>query len=143
MILDGKGIVQSTHVGYNPDAAEPLHKTLATEIDALLEGKSLAGEKDKGEGEEVEMLSREFAVACSQQDKAVCLLFNRQLNRYTQGGKAWGSRPRLARGSRGGWRHIPDGDLPLSGVRLGRSLPLLIPSKRLRLSPFTGPQRMP
>jgi hypothetical protein len=37
--------VQSAHVGYNPDAAEPLHKTLATEIDALLEGKSLVGEK--------------------------------------------------------------------------------------------------
>ena len=51
VILDGKGIVQSAHVGYNPDAAEPLHKTLATEIDALLEGKSLVGEKDKGEKE--------------------------------------------------------------------------------------------
>ena len=47
VILDAKGIVQSAHVGYNPDAAEPLHKTLATEIDALLEGKSLVGEKNK------------------------------------------------------------------------------------------------
>jgi thiol-disulfide isomerase/thioredoxin len=47
VILDGKGVVQSAHVGYNPDAAEPLHKSLATEIDALLEGKSLVGEKDK------------------------------------------------------------------------------------------------
>jgi thiol-disulfide isomerase/thioredoxin len=45
VILDGKGVVQSAHVGYNPDAAEPLHKSLATEIDALLQGKSLAGEK--------------------------------------------------------------------------------------------------
>jgi thiol-disulfide isomerase/thioredoxin len=48
VILDGKGVVQSAHVGYNPEAAEPLHKSLATEIDALLAGKSLAGEKDKG-----------------------------------------------------------------------------------------------
>ncbi len=51
VILDGKGIVQSAHVGYNPDAAEPLHKTLATEIDALLEGKSLVSEKGKTEKE--------------------------------------------------------------------------------------------
>src|SRR5262249_51227210 len=51
VILDGKGIVQSAHVGYNPDAAEPLHKSLATEIDALLEGKSLAGEKAKDANE--------------------------------------------------------------------------------------------
>jgi thiol-disulfide isomerase/thioredoxin len=48
VILDAKGIVQAAHVGYNPDAAEPLHKSLATEIDALLAGKSLAGEKHKG-----------------------------------------------------------------------------------------------
>jgi thiol-disulfide isomerase/thioredoxin len=48
VILDGKGVVQSAHVGFNPDAAEPLHKTLATEIDALLEGKSLVGTKGKG-----------------------------------------------------------------------------------------------
>jgi thiol-disulfide isomerase/thioredoxin len=47
VILDGKGNVQSAHVGYNPDAAEPLHKSLATEIDALLAGKSLADEKGK------------------------------------------------------------------------------------------------
>ena len=51
VILDGKGIVQSAHVGYNPEETEPLHKTLATEIDALLEGKSLAGEKDKAKKE--------------------------------------------------------------------------------------------
>jgi len=43
VILDGKGIVQSVHVGFNPEAAEPLHKTLAKEIDTLLAGKSLAG----------------------------------------------------------------------------------------------------
>ena len=42
VIIDGKGIVQSAHVGYNPETAEPLHKSLAKEIDALLEGKSLA-----------------------------------------------------------------------------------------------------
>jgi hypothetical protein len=35
-------------VGYNPDTAEPLHKSLAKEIDALLEGKSLAAPKDTG-----------------------------------------------------------------------------------------------
>ncbi len=51
VILDGKGIVQSAHVGYNPDAAEPLHKTLAIEIGALLEGKSLVGEKGKNTNE--------------------------------------------------------------------------------------------
>jgi hypothetical protein len=45
VILDGKGIVQSAHVGYNPDAAEPLHKSLAKQIDALLEGKSLVAPK--------------------------------------------------------------------------------------------------
>jgi thiol-disulfide isomerase/thioredoxin len=42
VIIDGKGIVQSAHVGYNPEAAEPLDKSLAKEIDTLLEGKSLA-----------------------------------------------------------------------------------------------------
>ena len=49
VIIDGKGIVQSVHVGFNPEAAEPLSKTLAKEIDTLLEGKSLAspGEKSK------------------------------------------------------------------------------------------------
>ena len=49
VILDGKGIVQSMHVGFNPEAAEPLSKTLAKEIDSLLDGKSLAspGEKTK------------------------------------------------------------------------------------------------
>ncbi len=48
VILDGKGIVQSAHVGYNDEAAEPLHKSLAKEIDALLEGKSLAVPKEGG-----------------------------------------------------------------------------------------------
>jgi thiol-disulfide isomerase/thioredoxin len=47
VILDGKGIVQSVHVGFNPEAAEPLSKTLAKEIDTLLEGKSLVTAKDK------------------------------------------------------------------------------------------------
>ncbi len=36
VILDGKGIVRSAHVGYDPDAAEPLHKLLTKEIDGLL-----------------------------------------------------------------------------------------------------------
>jgi len=49
VILDGKGIVQSAHVGYSPDTAEPLHKSLAKEIDALLEGKSLAAPKEGAE----------------------------------------------------------------------------------------------
>ena len=47
MILDGKGIVQSVHVGFDPEAAEPLNKTLAKEIDAILEGKSPAGSRAK------------------------------------------------------------------------------------------------
>jgi thiol-disulfide isomerase/thioredoxin len=46
VILDGKGIVQSVRVGYDPDAPEPLSKTLAKEIDSLLAGKSLVGPKD-------------------------------------------------------------------------------------------------
>ena len=41
VILDGKGTVQSVHVGLDSEAAQPLSKTLAKEIDALLEGKSL------------------------------------------------------------------------------------------------------
>jgi thiol-disulfide isomerase/thioredoxin len=47
VILDGKGIVQAVHVGFNPEAAEPLHKSLAKEIDDLLDGKSPAGAKDR------------------------------------------------------------------------------------------------
>ena len=47
VILDGKGIVQSVHVGFNPEAAEPLNKTLAKEIDTLLEGKSLSSPTEK------------------------------------------------------------------------------------------------
>jgi thiol-disulfide isomerase/thioredoxin len=43
VILDGKGIVQSVHVGYNPEATEPLHKSLAKEINAIVDGKSPAG----------------------------------------------------------------------------------------------------
>jgi thiol-disulfide isomerase/thioredoxin len=47
VIIDGKGIVQSVHVGFNPEAAEPLSKTLASEIDTLLSGKSLASPNKK------------------------------------------------------------------------------------------------
>ncbi len=36
VILDGKGIVRSAHVGYDPDTPEPLHKSLAKEIEGLL-----------------------------------------------------------------------------------------------------------
>ena len=42
VILDGKGIVQSVHVGYDPEAAQPLNKTLANEIDEIRNGKSPA-----------------------------------------------------------------------------------------------------
>ena len=48
MILDAKGIVQSAHVGYNPDAAEPLHKSLAKEIDTLLAGQVAGGIQEQG-----------------------------------------------------------------------------------------------
>jgi thiol-disulfide isomerase/thioredoxin len=47
VIVDGKGIIQSVHVGYDPSVAEPLHKTLAKEIDLLLEDKSPASSSDK------------------------------------------------------------------------------------------------
>ena len=39
VILDGKGIIQSAYVGYHSDTAEPLHKSLAKQIDAILAGK--------------------------------------------------------------------------------------------------------
>ena len=42
VVLDGKGIVQSAHVGYSPDIREKL----AAEIDTLLAGKSLAKATD-------------------------------------------------------------------------------------------------
>ena len=38
VILDGKGVVQSVHVGYN----ENVRKVLTSEIDTLLSGKSIA-----------------------------------------------------------------------------------------------------
>ncbi len=38
VILDGKGIVRSAYVGYRDDIDEPLHKSLAKEIDAILAG---------------------------------------------------------------------------------------------------------
>jgi hypothetical protein len=47
VILDGKGVVQSVHLGYDSNANEPLHKSLAREIDTILEGKSLVTPKDK------------------------------------------------------------------------------------------------
>jgi len=45
VILDGKGIVQSVHLGYDQNSGTPLHKSLAKEIDTLLEGKSLVAPK--------------------------------------------------------------------------------------------------
>jgi thiol-disulfide isomerase/thioredoxin len=42
VILDARGVIRSIHLGFDPDAAEPLHKSLAKEIDALLEGRSPA-----------------------------------------------------------------------------------------------------
>jgi len=47
VILDGKGIVQSVHVGFDPEAAQPFNKTLAKEIDEILEGKSPAAPQVK------------------------------------------------------------------------------------------------
>lgn len=38
VILDAKGIVRSAHVGFDPGAAEPLHKALAKEIDSAQTG---------------------------------------------------------------------------------------------------------
>jgi thiol-disulfide isomerase/thioredoxin len=45
VVLDAKGVVQSAHVGFSPDIREKL----AAEIDTVLSGKSLAGEKPKQE----------------------------------------------------------------------------------------------
>ncbi len=42
VIIDGKGIVRSAHVGFNRDAAEPLHKSLAKEIEAIRSGRPAA-----------------------------------------------------------------------------------------------------
>src|SRR5262249_15441358 len=46
VILDGKGVVQSVHVGYDPRSSVPLNKSLAKEIDTLLAGKSLLTPND-------------------------------------------------------------------------------------------------
>jgi thiol-disulfide isomerase/thioredoxin len=46
VILDGKGIVQSVHVGYDPSSSVPLNKSLAKEIDTLLGGKPLVTKKE-------------------------------------------------------------------------------------------------
>jgi thiol-disulfide isomerase/thioredoxin len=46
VILDGKGVVQSVHVGYDPRSSVPLNKSLAKEIDTLLAGKSLVAPTD-------------------------------------------------------------------------------------------------
>ncbi len=61
VILDGKGIVQSVHVGFNPEAAEPLNKTLAKEIDTILEGKSLASSHGQGQAGLEERRVKEIA----------------------------------------------------------------------------------
>jgi thiol-disulfide isomerase/thioredoxin len=46
VILDDKGIVQSVHVGYDPNSSVPLNKSLAKEIDTLLGGKPLVTKTD-------------------------------------------------------------------------------------------------
>jgi thiol-disulfide isomerase/thioredoxin len=46
VIIDRKGVVQSVHVGYDPSSSVPLNKSLAKEIDALLDGKSLLAPAD-------------------------------------------------------------------------------------------------
>ena len=46
VIVDRKGIVQSVHVGYDPNSSVPLNKSLAKEIDTLLDGKSLVAPTD-------------------------------------------------------------------------------------------------
>ena len=46
VIVDRKGIVQSVHVGYDPNSSVPLNKSLAKEIDTLLDGKSLLAPTD-------------------------------------------------------------------------------------------------
>ena len=53
VILDGKGTVQSVHVGFNPEAAEPLSKTLAKEIDALAR-RQVAGKPQRTRGGRLE-----------------------------------------------------------------------------------------
>jgi thiol-disulfide isomerase/thioredoxin len=40
IILDRQGVVQSVHVGYDPNTGVPLNKSLAKEIDKLLAGES-------------------------------------------------------------------------------------------------------
>jgi thiol-disulfide isomerase/thioredoxin len=47
VILDGKGIVQAAHVGYNPEVLQ----TLTKNVDALLAGKSLLTEKKPASAE--------------------------------------------------------------------------------------------
>jgi hypothetical protein len=42
VILDRNGIVKSVHLGFDAEATQPLDKTLAKEIDEILEGKSVA-----------------------------------------------------------------------------------------------------
>lgn len=41
VMIDRKGIVQSVHLGFDPDAAVPFNKQLAQEIKLLIEGKPL------------------------------------------------------------------------------------------------------
>jgi thiol-disulfide isomerase/thioredoxin len=48
VILDAKGILRSVHVGFEREAAEPLHKKLAREIDAIMEGKAPSAPHAKG-----------------------------------------------------------------------------------------------
>jgi len=47
VLIDRKGVIQSIHLGYDPNKTEPLHQELAHEIDQLLEGNPLVQPKTK------------------------------------------------------------------------------------------------
>jgi len=47
VIIDAKGIVRSAHVGFDPGAVEPLHRSLAQEIDTILGHKPQAAPSGK------------------------------------------------------------------------------------------------
>ena len=50
VILDRKGLVQSVHEGFDPNPGVPLNKSLAKEIETLLDGKSLLTPKESPKG---------------------------------------------------------------------------------------------
>src|SRR5262249_61827396 len=56
-ILDGKGVVQSVHVGFDPRSSVPLNTSLAKEIDTLLAGKSLLAPRSEEHTSELQSLT--------------------------------------------------------------------------------------